>query len=239
MSEFEPHPMWGELSEVYAAFVAHPDEYDRAGFAIYAADDNGSVSGRQIDFVGPITFDGRNPYCHLEDAGYRSGLQAVSIINPDARIIASADEWDRLTDATAWPATSEKFSNGLAERLWLLSLDSGQDEELGTSEGFGWHALFASHCAILDEDSQGALSVTTYDTEALARQAWKELGEEFEAWEMEGIRDGLSDAMGACDGLFLIFDTAAHLNATPDRTEVSDHVYACATCRPHRYVMDY
>jgi len=82
---------------------------------------------------------------------------------------------------------SDKFNNDIqAEILFRFSLDSGQDEELGEAETFGWFALFASFGAILNTDCVGSVTVARYDSETAARESWSDLESEYEAWEASG-----------------------------------------------------
>jgi hypothetical protein len=231
---FTPNPYWGE-HETYAVFVAHADEINRAGFAIYLPDDAGRHSTKQVDFVGPITFDGRNLYDHLRDAGYGEYPGETTIVNYSRRIVVTPDEWDRLADAQQWPGSSEKFSDGLAERLYDASLDSGEDDSLGDSEGFGHYALFADERAILVTNSVGFVFVNGYATVEETREAWASLQAEHERYTMAQVEDALPTA--ECVEIFLIFDTARHVGAVADRDEVSEHVHQCRICLPYRYAL--
>jgi len=51
-----------------------------------------------------------------------------------------------MDDVVVVPAdyrSSSKFGHdALAEALWVVSLDSGQDDEVGTTDTIGWFALF-------------------------------------------------------------------------------------------------
>ena len=79
----------------------------------------------------------------------------------------------------------------LAEYLHKLSLD-GCDEELGDVESFGWYGILLQIAGIgklksyiIHEDSQGFFDYTTYDTKALALEAWENLESEYEDFERE------------------------------------------------------
>lgn len=127
-------------------------------------------------FLKVIDKDSSGTTERLSEAGYDP--------NRAAEIPFSVDRfrWDDMHDHRSWAATSEKFSNYLAEELWEASLDSSQDAELGESESFGWFALFAEECAILHTDSRGFVSVSVLDSEEAARNSWAKLEEDYEMW---------------------------------------------------------
>lgn len=123
----------------------------------------------------------------------------------------------------AWE--SRKFSAPLAERLWTLTLDSNQDEELGDAESFGWFARFDHERAMLSVDSQGFVGVSVFESESDLKSAWADL-EKQHAWTQVDVLD-----TSECDELFLIIDTARHLGLAPDLGTVADHIHhhdACA-----------
>jgi hypothetical protein len=70
-----------------------------------------------------------------------------------------------------------KFDSPLAKKLWEASLESGQDEELGsTTEAPGtWVALFKPEKAILYADTQGFISVDEFDDEESLIRHWQKL----------------------------------------------------------------
>jgi hypothetical protein len=70
-----------------------------------------------------------------------------------------------------------KFDSPLAKKLWEASLESGQDEELGsTTEAPGtWVALFKPEKAILYADTQGFISVDEFDDEESLMRHWQKL----------------------------------------------------------------
>lgn len=124
---------------------------------------------------------------------------------------------------------SAKFDSPLAERLWALSLDLGQDAELGEAEGFGWYALFAGEHAILAANSQGFVWVSLYADADAARTAWAEVERNERLYAAEATVDAIGDPR--CDGLFLIIDTAKHIGGVATREELEEHIYGCDQCR--------
>lgn len=80
---------------------------------------------------------------------------------------------------------SYKFSSELAEILYLFSLDSSQDDEIGESDTFGWYALYRDLSAILAVDSQGFVTVSVYDNDepVSVETVWNELEGQWEAFE--------------------------------------------------------
>jgi hypothetical protein len=79
-----------------------------------------------------------------------------------------------LTEQVRETVTPYKFGgNKMATALWLLSLDSGQDEETGSSTEWGyWMARFGKR--LLIEDSQGFVSCEKFESEDAARAAFNE-----------------------------------------------------------------
>jgi hypothetical protein len=88
----------------------------------------------------------------------------------------------------------------LTEKLYELSMDSGQDEEIG-DEGFGYYMLFEG----LDKDSelghlegivsailrltdQGFVEGTYYEDAEYARKAWRHLEGQYERF-VESLED--------------------------------------------------
>lgn len=78
-----------------------------------------------------------------------------------------------------------KFQNDLAERLWDLSMSSFQTDDLGTSDSFGWHALFEDERAIICEDTEGFVNVTVYASLDALRERWIDLETEWREWNGE------------------------------------------------------
>lgn len=215
---FTPNPYWGD-EETYG--VALEAGFGAAGVAIYRATD-----GRFLEFAiteGPDNDADRA----MRDAGYQG-----PVVNA-ASIDVSRETWHAFADRANWPATSDKFSNGLAERLY----DSDwADDTMGDVEGFGHYSLFLADCAILATDSQGFVTVEAYGTEAATQYAWDTLAGHYERHCMSAMEDALPT--GECEEIFLIFDTARHVNATPDRDEIREHVWQCRICQPYRYVTE-
>lgn len=235
MPEFTPNPYWGDLDETKAVLVQNV-ETAQCGLAVYGGDGTGQADGRQIDFVTLDTLRGDAMYPALHDAGYDGPYSSSFIVNYHSPISVPADEWERLTFPGNWPSTSEKFSDGLAERLYDADLEGGLDESLGEAETFGYYAVSFSDSAILAVNSQGFVSATGYADGSKARDAWADLGREYERFCMSVWEDGLPT--GSCDEIFLIFDTARHVNSVPDAQRVIDHVSECETCHPFRSVLD-
>lgn len=136
---------------------------------------------------------------------------------------------DCIAECGVADGSSSKFGNSpLAERLYEFTLDSSEDASLGESESFGWYALFAPERAILDVDSQGFVGVVRYDDESAARTAWTELEERYEEHWVRGVVDALDAS--ECDELFLIIDTARHINTLPSLDEISHHIQSHPAC---------
>ena len=115
---------------------------------------------------------------------------------------------------------TSKFSCDLAEDLYDYTLTNDQDEDLGDSETFGWFALFREDGAILSIDSQGFVDVGVPRNLDLA---WANLEKKW-AWFQ------LNELDKSCDGLFLILDTARHIEQVPDFEDVVRHIENCETC---------
>jgi len=124
-----------------------------------------------------------------------------------------------------------KFASGLAEELYDASLDGGESASLGTSDGFGWRALFIMDGwgAIICENSQGFVNISEYESEEEAEAEWSELEKAFERYETLALVDSL-DTSG-CDELFLIIDTARHhIDALPSYEEIENHISSHREC---------
>jgi len=212
--DFTPNPYWGDVD----TRVVKVSNGVTAGCAVYRASD-----GTQVDFVE--WEDGLSLYA----AGYRPETCA----NGGTGIIVTDNEWRKLADAMQWPATSEKFSNGLAERLHDSDFP---DDTMGDTDGFGHYSLFRAECAVLATDSLGFVTVDQYGTEAAAQFAWDALTARYERFCLAGLEDALPTS--DCEEIFLIFDTARHVNATPDRDEIGEHVQQCRICLPYRSALD-
>jgi hypothetical protein len=80
----------------------------------------------------------------------------------------------------------------LGEELHAITMDSGQDDELGEVDGFGWYGLIidldyngkVAHY-IVHEDNAGFFDYTVYDTETEAREAWAVLEADYDAFNEE------------------------------------------------------
>lgn len=96
-----------------------------------------------------------------------------------------------LEDFDAWHKENpySRFSGPASEKLWESSILSGQDEDLGDSEGFGWYALFVFGSedeagkfacsgmagAILYQGSSGHVCCDTYGARDILDKAWSAL----------------------------------------------------------------
>lgn len=76
----------------------------------------------------------------------------------------------------------------LAERLYMLTMDSSQVADLGESDGFGWYALIEDFAPrdgwyICHEDSQGFWTVDIGPvSEREAKDAWSALEADYEQY---------------------------------------------------------
>ena len=81
----------------------------------------------------------------------------------------------------------------LARVLYDFSLDSGQDEDVGAVDEGGYFMLFLGltpkevggkigkiKAAIVEEDSQGFVSASYYESDAEAQSAWDEIVDSFQ-----------------------------------------------------------
>lgn len=118
---------------------------------------------------------------------------------------------------------SHKFETPFAERLWTLSLDGNQDDELGEAEGFGWYALFRSERAILGVTSDGYVQATHFPHGPALELDWAEIQVQY-AWSQLARLDT------SCGALFLILDTAEHNGIAPDVQAIQDHVRSHQEC---------
>jgi hypothetical protein len=223
---FEPSPYWPDV-DVYAVTVDN-ESTGALGIIVYRADD-----GTLLEFTPVEGSDADAPVRALLGIGYN-----VRPVN--ARSLGISDEeWRYYADPCNWPPTSERFSNGLAERLWDISMDGCESDAMGDSGvGFGHHSLFISapwH-GIMSCDSQGFIYAEGFESERDARARWDEMAREYERLCMAAIEDAFPT--GECDGIFLIFDTARHYNSTPDRERIREHVSECELCGEYRYVLD-
>jgi hypothetical protein len=135
----------------------------RKGWVVYNTD------GERIDFVQEDA-SGDGPLLESGYAAFRKMDESIRI---------TEEEWENLSNLASYPASSRKFDNLLAEKLWDLSLSSNQDADLGDSETFGWYALFKGDSAILNTNSQGFVSVSVFESEEEAEKKWEELENEY------------------------------------------------------------
>lgn len=83
-----------------------------------------------------------------------------------------------------------KFENELAKKLYEVSLESGQDEEVGDSSIDTWAALFKPELAILYEDSQGFITVDEFEDEESLMKHWEMLEKELSFEDSEEDFEG-------------------------------------------------
>lgn len=86
-----------------------------------------------------------------------------------------------LTDEVRAETESSKFGGDrMATLLWILSLDSMQDEETGdASEWHFWVARFGKRLLVCD--TVGFVSCTRFDSEAECKAAFDKLDAEYSA----------------------------------------------------------
>jgi len=76
-----------------------------------------------------------------------------------------------------------KFDSKLAETLYDLSLDGGQDEDIGSVSELGWFGRFNYELAILSEDSLGFVNVETFKSELALRLSWEDIERDYELFD--------------------------------------------------------
>jgi hypothetical protein len=116
--------------------------------------------------------------------------------------------------AVLWEATGPGKFEGrgggtTAELLYQLVMISGQNDELGDVESFGWYGLFEfpdgvyviedeadtpedvdpTMGFIVDEDNSGFFSEQSFDDLKKLKKAWSRLEDEYEDYESEGEED--------------------------------------------------
>lgn len=67
------------------------------------------------------------------------------------------------------------FSSSWAERLYKLTLETWQADELGEAETFGWYAHFPAERTILWIDSLGFVYDKRYASRKECNKAWRKL----------------------------------------------------------------
>ena len=71
----------------------------------------------------------------------------------------------------------------LAERLYELTMDSSQVDDLGEVDTFGWWCLIEDdEWHVCKEDSQGFWTIMFTGPEVRARDYWLGVEAEYEAW---------------------------------------------------------
>jgi hypothetical protein len=78
-----------------------------------------------------------------------------------------------------------KFGSSLAERLYSLSLERWQSEELGDADTFGWYALFPAERSILHIDSMGFVYATQYESRGMCKNVWGAIKKSWYEFERE------------------------------------------------------
>lgn len=84
----------------------------------------------------------------------------------------------------------------LAERLFDVTMDSGQDEDIGSVDELGWYGLildFEGKSYVVEQDTYGFFGYVEYESADAARTAWKQVedtyGEFYEA-NPEELQEG-------------------------------------------------
>ena len=143
-----------------------------------------------------------DPEANLDDAHRDSLLAAVELVQEAFPELAGANP-------RRGPG---KFSSDLDEVLYAITLDGGSDEDLGDSETFNHYDLLVDlsadeveeraeesgvtlsdeeledidgASAIIEENSQGFVSVKLFDTGEAARKAWAKIEKEWEKFSEE------------------------------------------------------
>jgi len=73
-----------------------------------------------------------------------------------------------------------KFGSELAEQLYAISLDGGQDDEIGSVQEAGWFGLFLLEKAILVEDNQGFVDAWEFDSIPKTYAEWQSVEKQYE-----------------------------------------------------------
>ena len=79
--------------------------------------------------------------------------------------------------------SKSKFENALAERLYELSLDGGQDDSIGSVDELGWAGRFNDERAVLTEDSQGFVWVEQHETDLTFEEHWQDILDLYEEFD--------------------------------------------------------
>lgn len=72
-----------------------------------------------------------------------------------------------------------KYDCKLSEKLH----QKGADEECGSVQENGWHGLFREDKAILHEDTQGFVTVDSYDSDEDMEEAWASIQDDQDEFE--------------------------------------------------------
>ncbi|MFI0265599.1 hypothetical protein [Streptomyces luteogriseus] len=145
---------------VYIGTTFDVNGNSRRGWVVY------NSNAERINFVREEL---SGPAASLKEAGYGDLCASTDLLK------VTEETWKEASELWRYPASSRKFDNFLAEKLWDSSLSSFQDADLGESETFGWYALFRGYNAILHTNSQGFVSVTVHGSEEETESKWEEL----------------------------------------------------------------
>lgn len=78
---------------------------------------------------------------------------------------------------------SIKFGNDIrAEILYILSLDSNENESVGDADTFGYYALFHEFNAIMEINSQGFVSIHVHNSPAMVSADWNNIERDYDGW---------------------------------------------------------
>lgn len=100
-----------------------------------------------------------------------------------------------FTDEVRETVSPHKFGDSrAAAALWLSSLESGQDEETGSTEWDVWVARFGRR--LLCCDDQGFVWVNTFPTEHEAQAAFNKVDAEYAEWD----DDDPMEVVVGCEG---------------------------------------
>lgn len=142
--------------------------------ALIAQDVERDEDGNFVD-VGTIYWDSN--YMVQDCVAEWAKGNSVTWVGDSGSKEAKKAQSDETEDEEEFDSEWGKFDSPLAKKLWEASLESGQDEELGsTTEAPGtWVALFKPEKAILYADTQGFISVDEFDDEESLMRHWQKL----------------------------------------------------------------
>jgi hypothetical protein len=131
----------------------------------------------------------------FEDGFFKPGiihrqLDQIADQKMTESVLDYAEEMGILAKESTDPGKFEGAgSQHLARKLYDITLESGQDEDIGEADTFGWYAFIKNYkngkSYILSEDSQGFVSYEEFDEAGEADTAWATLQEQWEAFNTE------------------------------------------------------